>query len=86
MEWHGKDQRNFLVLHQCNIHTFSLAIFSLSTRYKTATMAQSLASHAVGWVFESQARQTKVVNTGDSSTAKRSATGVSGTDPRKWPL
>ena len=72
MEWHGKDRGNFLVLHQCNIHIFFLAIFSLSTRYKTATMTQSLASHAVGWVFESVRAATEVVKTGgDSSTAKQ---------------
>ena len=72
MEWHGIDQGNFLVLHQCNVHTFSLAIFSLSTRYKTTTMAQSLASRAVGWVFETVRAATEVVKTGgDSSTAKQ---------------
>ena len=35
----------------------------------------------------SHPRQTQVVKTGrDSSTAKRSATGVSVTGPRRWPL
>ena len=38
-------------------------------------------------VFESQQRQTLVAKTGsDSSTAKRSAIGVSVTGPRRWPL
>ena len=38
-------------------------------------------------MFESQPRQNQVVKTGsDSSTAKRSAVGVSVTDPRRWPL
>ena len=44
-------------------------------------MAQSVrafASNANGWEFESQPQQTQVVKEGsDSSTAKRSATGVS---------
>ena len=47
----------------------------------TAAVAQSVrafASNAKGWVFESQPQQTEVVKEGrDSSTAKRSATGVS---------
>ena len=44
---------------------------------------RALASQAEGWVFESQPRQTYVVKTGcDSSTAKRSAIGVSVTGPR----
>ena len=50
-------------------------------------MAQSVravATNAEGCVFESQSRHTKVVKTGsDSSTAKRSATGVSATDPQR---
>ena len=54
---------------------------------KTAAVAQwarAFASHADGWVFESQPRQTQVVKTGrESSTAKRSAVGVSVTGPRR---
>ena len=39
------------------------------------------------WMFESQSRKTQVVKTGsDSSTAKRSAIGVSVTGSRWWPL
>ena len=40
-----------------------------------------------GWMFESQQRQTLFVKTGrDSSTAKRSATGVSVTSPLRLSL
>ena len=53
----------------------------------TSTAAQwvrASASHAEGWWFEIQPRQTQVVKTGcDSSTAKSSALGVSVTDPRR---
>ena len=51
----------------------------------TAAAAQwvrAFASQAEGWVFESQPRQT-VKTDSDSSTAKRSATGVSDTGPRR---
>ena len=52
----------------------------------TAAVAQwvrALAPQAKGWVLESK-RQTLVVKTGsDSSTAKRSAIGVSVTGPRR---
>ena len=42
---------------------------------------------AEGLVFESQPQQTISVKTSsDNSTAKRLATGVSVTGPRKWPL
>ena len=45
--------------------------------------ARAFAFQAEDWVFESQPQKTKVVKTGsDSSTAKRSATGVSITSPR----
>ena len=45
---------------------------------------RAFAPQAVGWVFESQPRQTLVVGTGsDSSIAKRSAIGVSLTGPRR---
>ena len=54
---------------------------------ETAVVAQSVrafVSHAEGWVFESQQRQSQVVKTGsDSSTAKRSAVGVSTTGPQR---
>ena len=57
---------------------------------ESVAMAQSVravATNAEGCVFESQSRHTKVVKTGsDSSTAKRSATGVSATDPQRWPF
>ena len=44
----------------------------------------ALAMQAEGWLFESQPRQTYVENKGsDSSNAKRSAIGVSVTDPRR---
>ena len=40
-------------------------------------------THAEGWVFESQTRLTLVVKTGTETTIfKRSAIGVSVTDPR----
>ena len=45
--------------------------------------ARAFTFQAEGWVFESQPQKTEVVKTGsDSSTAKRSATGVSVTCPR----
>ena len=48
----------------------------------TAAVAQWVRALG-GWVFESQPRQTEIVKRGsDSSTAKRSAIGVSGTSPR----
>ena len=60
------------------------------TKHPTAAMAQwvrAFTSHAEGWVFEYQSRQTYVVKTGsDSSIAKRSALGLSVTGPRRWPL
>ena len=49
-----------------------------------AQWIRALTLQAEGWVFESQTRQTYVVKTGsDSSTAKRSAIGVSITGPRR---
>ena len=42
---------------------------------------RALASQAEGWVFESKPRQTIVVTGIESSTAKRSGTGVSVTGP-----
>ena len=56
----------------------------------TATVAhwvRAFAPHAESWVFESQLRQTLVVNTvSDSSSAKLSAKGVSvtGDNHYKW--
>ena len=54
---------------------------------ESVAMTQSVsavATHAEGCVFESQPRHTKVVKAGsDSSTAKRPATGVSVTGPRR---
>ena len=48
---------------------------------------RALAPQADGWVFESQPRQTLVIERGsDSSTAKRLAIGVSVTGPRRLPL
>ena len=53
----------------------------------TAAVAQgvrALAPQEEGWMFESQSRQTLVVNTGsDHSTAKCSAIGVNVTGPRR---
>ena len=53
----------------------------------TAEVAQSVrafASHAEGWLFETEPRQTCVVKkSSDSSTAKRSATDMGVTGPRK---
>ena len=47
---------------------------------------RAIAPQADGWVFESQPLQTRVVKTGsDSSNAKRSATGVSVSGPRRCP-
>ena len=52
-----------------------------------AQLVRVFALQPDGWVFESQPRQNLVVKTGsDSSTAKRSATGVSVEGPRRWLL
>ena len=52
--------------------------------FKAAVVVQwirAFVQQAEDWVFKSQPRQTLVVKTGsDSSTAKRSALGVSGTE------
>ena len=49
-----------------------------------AHCVRALALQADGWVFESKPRQTLFVKTSnDSSTAKRSAIGVSVTGPRR---
>ena len=57
-------------------HTYA----PLTSRTVAAEVEQSVrayASHAEGWVLESQPRQTQVVITGtDNSIAKRSVTGV----------
>ena len=74
----------------CNSAT-SIPVASLLSFYAfialAALVAKSVrpfASHAEGWVFKSQLRQTYVVKIfGDSSTAKRSATGVSVKGPRR---
>ena len=54
---------------------------------QTVTVAQQVrafASHAEVWAFESQPQQTYLVKTGsDRSNAKRSAIGVSVTEPRR---
>ena len=49
-----------------------------------AHLGRTFATQAEGWVFESLLRQTLLVKMGsDSSTAKRSAIGVSVTGPRR---
>ena len=54
---------------------------------KVPPWARAFASQAEGWVFEPQPRQTQVVKTGsDIFTAKRLATGVCVTSPRRWLL
>ena len=51
-----------------------------------AHLVRTFAPQAEVWVFESLLRQTLLVKTGsDSSTAKRSAIGVSVTGPRRMP-
>ena len=54
-------------------------------KYKTNRLISPFASNAKGWVFESQPGQTSVVKIGSksSTTAKRSATGVSVMGPRR---
>ena len=55
--------------------------------YRCGDAVRAFSSHAEGWLFESQPRQILVVKSGiDSSTAKRLATGVSVTGPRRLPL
>ena len=52
-----------------------------------AQWIRALAEKAEVWVFESQPRQTSVVNTSsDRSTEKRSAIAVSVKGPRRLPL
>ena len=67
--------------------SFGTDIYILTNVAVTAAVAQWVrvfAPKAEGWVFESQQRQTQVVKTGsDSSTAKRSAIGMSVTGPRR---
>ena len=67
--------------------SFGTDIYILTNVAVTAAVAQWVrvfAPQAEGWVFESQQRQTQVVKTGsDSSTAKRSAIGMSVTGPRR---
>ena len=49
-----------------------------------AQWARAFTQQAEGWVFESQLRQTQVVNTGsDSSTAKRAAIGGNVRGPQR---
>ena len=51
---------------------------------EVAQSVRAFASHAEGWLFETEPRQICVVKKScDSSTAKRSATDVSVTGPRK---
>ena len=68
------------------IGTHLLFIFRRAS-YHNLVIAQwvrAFAQQAKGWVLESQPRQTYVVKSGsDSSTAKRSAIGVSVTGPRR---
>ena len=68
------------------MHCMQLAA-DMYTFFEAAALAQSVrafASHAEGWVFESQPPQAQLVKTdSDISTAKRSATGVSVTGPRR---
>ena len=65
--------------------SFGTDIYILTNVAVTAAVAQWVRVFAPqGWVFESQQRQTQVVKTGsDSSTAKRSAIGMSVTGPRR---
>ena len=59
-------------------------LFSFKTTAAVAQWARAFASQTEGLVFESQPLQTEVIKPGcDSSTAKRSATGVSVTGPRR---
>ena len=63
-----------------------LRIFSLvkPCRWRSGYIVRGFAPQAEGLVFESQPRQTHVVKIGsDSSTAKRSALGMSVTGPRR---
>ena len=65
----------FFVVFALILNTFRIAA--------VAQRARVFASQAVGWVFESQARQTLVKPGSNSSTAKRSVVGVSVTGPRR---
>ena len=63
--------------------TISL-LFQLVIALAFAQWDRALAPQADGWVFESQPRQTLVIERGsDSSTAKRLAIGVSVTGSRR---
>ena len=60
----------------------NMEFISLKESRAVTQLFRAFASQAEGWVFQSQPRQTKVLKTGsDSSTAKRSAVGVSVTGP-----
>ena len=70
--------------------TASIIVISATIIYIPSSAAEvtrsviNFYSHADGWVFESQPRQTLVIKTGsDSSTTKRSATGVGVIDHRR---
>ena len=60
----------------------NMEFISLRESRAVTQWVRAFASQAEGWVIQSQPRQTKVLKTGsDSSTAKRSAVGVSVTGP-----
>ena len=64
----------------------STAEFNLHTKSprQWRNVLEHFFSQNEGWMFDSQPRHTYVVKTGsDSSTAKRSAIGVSVTGPRR---
>ena len=71
-----------------NSHSRFLVYWSTKSKKTTAAVVavvRAFALHVESWVFESQSQQ--VVKTGsDSSTVKRSTTGVSVTGPQGWPL
>ena len=63
--------------------SFTYHLFHLRTATVVVSV-RAITSQTEGWAFESQPRRTLVVKTGiDSSTAKRSAIGVSVTGPMK---
>ena len=75
-----KNPNYILIINE--FYTFYLLRNSISEA--VALSVRAFNTHVEGWMFESQPRHNKVVKTGnDNSIAKRSATGVGFTGPRR---
>ena len=79
--------QNFKMSLFCCDNSFFIGRMLINATSAVSQWVRALAPQAEGRVFESRPRQTLLVKTGcDSSTAKRSALGLSVTVPQKWPL